>query len=92
MAFMVSAFFVKMRLERPAGRDKRENKNIFPLIMARVKRRPFKWLNDSPLRFCLHHTPGDVQMVQVFALDDHFAVGRVEGLQHHTVAALDVAL
>ena len=63
MAFMVSAFFVKMRLERPAGRDKRENKNNFPLIMARVKRRPFKWLNGSPLRLGLHHTPGDVQMV-----------------------------
>ena len=26
------AFFVKMRLERPAGRDKREIKNIFSLI------------------------------------------------------------
>ncbi len=31
-------------------------------------------------------------MIQVLALDDHFAVGRVEGLQHHAVAALDIAL
>ena len=31
-------------------------------------------------------------MVQVFALDDQLIVGRVEGLQHHAVAALDVTL
>ena len=45
-----------------------------------------------PLRLGLHHAAGDVQMVQIFTLDDHFAVGRVEGLQHHAVAALDIAL
>ena len=39
---MLSAFTtppVKMRLERPAGRDKREIKIIFPLNMPRVQRR-----------------------------------------------------
>ena len=45
-----------------------------------------------PLRLGFHHAAGDVQMIQVLALDDHFAVGRVEGLQHHAVAALDIAL
>ena len=34
--------FVKMCLERPAGRDKHENKNKFPLNIARAKRRQFK--------------------------------------------------
>ena len=33
-----------------------------------------------------------MQVVQVLALDHQFVVGGVEGLQHHTVAALDVAL
>ena len=32
-----------------------------------------------PLRLGLHYAAGDVQMVQVLTLDDHFAVGRVEG-------------
>ena len=31
-------------------------------------------------------------MVELLALDDHFLIGRVEGLQHHAVAALEVAL
>ena len=43
MAFMVSAFFVKMRLERPAGRDKRENKNNFPLILPEQSGGNSKW-------------------------------------------------
>ena len=45
-----------------------------------------------PLRLGLHHTACNVQMVELFTLDDHFLIGRVEGLQHHAVAALDVAL
>ncbi len=45
-----------------------------------------------PLRLGLHHTACNVQMVELFTLDDHFLIGRVEGLQHHAVAALEVAL
>ena len=33
-----------------------------------------------------------MQAVEVFALDDHFVVGRVERLQHHAVAPLEVTL
>jgi len=41
MPFTVTAFPVKMRLERPAGRDKRKYKIIFPLKMPRATRRAF---------------------------------------------------
>ncbi|WP_291016585.1 hypothetical protein, partial [Faecalibacterium sp.] len=41
MHFPAATPFVKMRLERPAGHSKRENKIIFPLNMPRVKRRAF---------------------------------------------------
>ena len=40
MQFFVTALPVKMRLERPAGRDKREIK--FPLTMAKRTRSRFK--------------------------------------------------
>ena len=46
----------------------------------------------SPLGFGLHHFAGNVQVIEIFALDDQFLVGRVEGVQHHRVAALDVLL
>ena len=45
-----------------------------------------------PLGLGLYHAACNVQVVQVLALDDHFMIGGVEGLQHHAVAALDVAL
>ena len=43
-----------------------------------------------PLPLCLrlHHAPGDVQAVQILALDDQLIVGGVEGLQHNAVAPL----
>ena len=40
---------VKMRLERPAGRDKREIKIIFPLNMPKAKRRAFKIIFYCPI-------------------------------------------
>ena len=49
---MLSAFTtppVKMRLERPAGRDKREIKIIFPLNMPKAKRRAFKIVFYFPI-------------------------------------------
>jgi len=36
MQLSAATLFVKVRLERPAGRDKREIKIKFPLNMARV--------------------------------------------------------
>ena len=41
MPFTVTAFPVKMRLERSAERDKRKYKIIFPLNMPRATRRAF---------------------------------------------------
>ena len=41
MPFAVTTFPVKMRLERPTGRDKRKYKIIFPLFMPRATRRAF---------------------------------------------------
>ena len=41
MPFAVTAFPVKMRLERSAERDKRKYKIIFPLNMPRATRRAF---------------------------------------------------
>ncbi len=41
---------MKMRLERPAGRDKREKiKIIFPLLMRRAARRAFPIVRSQPL-------------------------------------------
>ena len=41
---------VKMRLERPAGRDKRENKIIIPLNMARAQAEAIPNRPAAPLR------------------------------------------
>ena len=38
MHFPAATLFVKMRLERPAGHSKRENKIIFPLNMTEEER------------------------------------------------------
>ncbi len=42
MLFLSAAPSVKMRLERPAGRDKRKIKNNFSADIVRAKRRQFQ--------------------------------------------------
>src|SRR5699024_10621682 len=52
-----------------------------------------KWNRPaSPFGLGLHHAAGDVQPVQVLALDDQLAVIGVEGLQDHAVPPLDIPL
>ena len=49
-------------------------------------------VRQSPLGFGLHHFAGNVQVVQFFPFDHQLVIGRIEGVQDHGIAPLDVFL